>query len=131
MADSFVRLMIIGAGGFFGAIMRYLVSGWAQGRSPAAFFPFGTMSVNMLGCFFIGFLTMLVELRAVFSVEMRSFIFIGFLGAFTTFSTFGNETFHLIREGRFMYGLINSGVQLTLGLFMVWLGRIIATFIWR
>ncbi len=131
MAESVIRLFIIGAGGFCGAVMRYLVSGWLQGKSPVAFFPFGTMGVNMIGCFFIGLMTMLVETRALFSVELRSFILIGFLGAFTTFSTFGNETFHLIRDGRLEYALFNSVFQVVVGLIMVWLGRIVAVTVWR
>ncbi|PIE60008.1 MAG: fluoride efflux transporter CrcB [Desulfobulbus propionicus] len=126
-----VRLVSIGAGGCCGALLRYLLSGWIQGKSPSPFFPLGTMGVNMIGCFLIGLMTMLVETRAMFSTEMRSFIFIGLLGAFTTFSTFGSETFYLLRDGRFGFAVLNSVSQVIVGLLMVWLGRIIAVIIWR
>lgn len=126
-----LRLCIIGAGGFVGAVLRYLVSGWVQNRSDLLLFPIGTMAVNLIGCFLIGLLTMLVEVRAVLSVEMRSFLLIGLLGAFTTFSTFGNETLNLIREGRFDLAVLNSVVQVVVGLAMVWLGRITAAGLWR
>lgn len=126
-----LRLCIIGAGGFVGAILRYLVSGWVQNRSDLMLFPIGTMAVNLIGCFLIGLLTMLVEVRAALSVELRSFLLIGLLGAFTTFSTFGNETLNLIREGRFDLAALNSVVQVVVGLAMVWLGRITAAGLWR
>ncbi|WP_028579765.1 fluoride efflux transporter CrcB [Desulfogranum japonicum] len=129
--DSVIRLCIIGAGGFVGAIGRYLVSGWVQNRSDLLLFPIGTMAVNLIGCFCIGFLTMLVETRSFFSVEIRSFLLIGMLGAFTTFSTFGNETLMLMREGRFDLAAFNSVVQVVIGVAMVWMGRAAAGIIWR
>ncbi|WP_035245023.1 fluoride efflux transporter CrcB [Desulfogranum mediterraneum] len=129
--DLLMRLAIIGCGGFCGAVLRYLVSGWIQQRSSLLFFPLGTMGVNLLGCFFIGLLTMLVESRSMFSVELRSFLLIGLLGSFTTFSTFGNETLMLIREGRLDLAAVNGSVQVVVGLGMVWCGRIVAAGIWR
>lgn len=129
--EMFTRLCIIGAGGFLGAILRYLLSGWLQDRSSFLLFPVGTMGVNLIGCLFIGLLTMLVETRLILSIELRSFLLIGLLGSFTTFSTFGNETFYLIREGRMELALFNSVVHVAAGLFMVWLGRFLAALIWR
>ena len=129
--ESIIRLAIIGAGGFVGAIRRDLVSGWVQYRSGSLIFPFGTMSVNMIGCLVIGFMTWLVESRSMFSPELRSFVLIGLLGAFTTFSTFGNETLGLIRDNRIDLALINGGFQVIVGVGMVWLGRILAANIWR
>lgn len=125
------RLGIIGAGGFIGAILRYLISGWVQERSGSVLFPYGTMSVNLIGCFIIGFLTLLVETRAMLTVEMRSLLLIGLLGSFTTFSTFGNESLTLIREGRMDLAALNAGVQVIVGVAMVWGGRVAASFIWR
>ena len=125
--DSLVKLSLIGAGGFTGAVLRFLVSSWVQGRSSSVLFPFGTLTVNMIGCLLIGFLSALVELKAMFSPETRSFIFIGLLGAFTTFSTFGNETLSLIRANRIELALINAGGQVVLGVFLVWLGRFFAS----
>ncbi len=129
--ENLLRLSIIGAGGFVGAVLRYLVSGWVQYRSGSIIFPFGTMAVNMIGCLVIGFLTYLVEARSLFSPEIRSFVLVGLLGAFTTFSTFGNETLGLIRDSRLDLAAINAGMQVSVGVFMVWIGRITAAALWR
>ncbi len=125
--DSLLKLSLIGAGGFIGAVLRFLVSSWAQGRAGLLAFPFGTLTVNMIGCLLIGFLSALVEIKAMFSPEIRSFLLIGFLGAFTTFSTFGNETLNLIRASRTDLALLNAGGQVVLGVFLVWLGRLLAS----
>ena len=126
-----MKLCIIGAGGFLGAVLRYLVSSWVQYRSGSIVFPFGTLAVNLTGCFIIGLLTFLVESRSMFSPETRGFILIGLLGAFTTFSTFGNETLGLIRDNRVDLAVVNAGVQVFFGVGMVWLGRVLAAVIWR
>ncbi|MFP7755114.1 fluoride efflux transporter CrcB [Thermodesulfobacteriota bacterium B35] len=129
--ETLIRLLVIGSGGFVGAILRYLVSGWVQVWSGSILFPFGTMAVNLIGCFVIGFLSFLVESRGFLSVETRSFLLIGLLGAFTTFSTFGNETLTLVRNGRMDLAAINATSQVLIGLVMVWLGRVSASGIWR
>ena len=128
--DTLLKLSIIGAGGFIGAVLRFLISSWVQTRSGSIVFPFGTMAVNMIGCLVIGFLTYLVETRSLFSMETRSFILIGLLGAFTTFSTFGHETLGLIRDSRIDLAALNAGSQVVVGVSLVWLGRIIASVIW-
>ncbi|MCI5121393.1 MAG: fluoride efflux transporter CrcB [Candidatus Electrothrix sp. AUS4] len=124
--EFLLKLSLIGAGGFTGAVLRFWVSSWVQGRSGSIIFPFGTLTVNMLGCLLIGFLTALVEIKSMFSPETRSFLLIGLLGAFTTFSTFGNETLNLIRESRMELALFNAGGQVILGVFLVWVGRVLA-----
>lgn len=129
--ETVLKLCIIGAGGFIGAVLRYLVSGFVQYRSESIVFPFGTMAVNLIGCFIIGLLTFLVESRSIFSPETRMFLLVGLLGSFTTFSTFGNETFGLMRDNRLDLAAINAGVQVVAGVGMVWLGRILAAAIWR
>ncbi len=129
--ETLIRLLVIGSGGFVGAILRYLVSGWVQVWSGSILFPFGTMAVNLIGCFVIGFFSFLVESRGFLSVETRSFLLIGLLGAFTTFSTFGNETLTLVRNGRMDLAAINATSQVLIGLVMVWLGRVSASGIWR
>ena len=129
--DTLIKLTIIGAGGFTGAVLRYLISSWAQARSGSIIFPFGTLAVNMIGCLLIGLLTYLVETRSMFSMETRSFMLIGLLGAFTTFSTFGNETLGLIRDSRVDLAVLNAGSQVVIGVAMVWLGRIIASAVWN
>ena len=129
--ESVLKLCIIGAGGFIGAVLRYQLSGWVQYRSGSIVFPFGTMSVNLIGCLAIGLLTFLVENRSLLSPEMRNFLLVGLLGAFTTFSTFGNETLVLIRGNRMDLAILNAGVQVVVGVGMVWLGRLLAGAIWR
>ncbi|MCI5144922.1 MAG: fluoride efflux transporter CrcB [Candidatus Electrothrix sp. AR3] len=121
-----MKLFIIGAGGFTGAVLRFLISSWVQSRSGSIAYPFGTLSVNMIGCLLIGFLSALVENRSMFSPETRNFILIGLLGAFTTFSTFGNETLNLIRDSRMELAVLNVGVQVVLGVGLVWFGRVFA-----
>jgi CrcB protein len=129
--ETLFKLTIIGAGGFAGAVLRFLVSSWVQNRTGSVLFPFGTMSVNMIGCLVIGFLTYLVETRSLLSMEVRSFVLIGLLGAFTTFSTFGNETLGLIRDSRLDLAAFNACFQVVVGVGMVWLGRILASTLWR
>ncbi|PIE56019.1 MAG: fluoride efflux transporter CrcB [Desulfobulbus propionicus] len=125
--ETLLKLGSIGAGGFVGAILRFLVSGLVQARSGSVFFPWGTMTVNMIGCLLIGFLSVLLDSRQLFSHEVRSFFLIGLLGAFTTFSTFGYENLALIESNRVDLAAFNGGVQLVLGVLLVWLGRFLAT----
>jgi len=129
--DAAVKLLIIGLGGFIGAVLRYLVSSVTQAASGSAIFPYGTMCVNLTGCFVIGVFSLLAETRGMLTAETRLFLFIGLLGSFTTFSTFGHETFNLIREGRPVLAGMNASAHLILGLLCVWLGRQSAFLIWR
>ena len=110
-----------------GSIGRYLVSGLVHRWLPFATFPWGTLAVNALGCFIIGLLGGLVELRGVLSPESRAFLLIGLLGGFTTFSTFGFETFGFLRDGGTLNALGNIAAQLGLGLVGVWAGLILAS----
>jgi CrcB protein len=119
------NLLLIGLGGFMGALLRYGVSGFIQNWSKSLTFPFGTLTVNLIGCLLIGIFTQLAESRGIFSSEAHSFVLIGLLGTFTTFSTFGNETVSLIKEGNDFLSFANIGLHLILGLSAVWLGRTI------
>jgi CrcB protein len=123
--NTLFKLSLIGAGGFTGAVLRFMVSSWVQNRSGSIVYPFGTLAVNMIGCLLIGFLSALVETRSMFSPETRGFVLIGLLGAFTTFSTFGNETLNLIRESRIELAMLNAGAQVVFGVGLVWLGRVV------
>ncbi|MEW5830265.1 MAG: fluoride efflux transporter CrcB, partial [Chloroflexota bacterium] len=115
------NIFIVGIGGFIGSVLRYLVSGWAQGLSRSLDFPYGTLTVNLAGCFVIGFLAQLAEARGVFTPEARLLVFIGLLGGFTTFSSFGNDTLNLARSGQMLNALVNVAANLVLGLLLVWL----------
>ncbi len=125
------NILLVGLGGFIGSIMRYLLSGYVQQSTKSIDFPFGTLVVNVLGCFAIGFLAQLVEGRGMFTSESRTFVFIGILGGFTTFSSFGNETLNLARDSQMINALANIGANVVIGLFAVWLGRTVSYLIWR
>jgi CrcB protein len=125
------NLLIIGMGGFCGAILRYWVSGGIQRWSQSVGFPYGTLSVNLIGCAIIGMLTRLDEVRNVLSPEMRFFVMIGLLGAFTTYSTFSNEAMNLINDRRLYAALFYVGGHVVLGLLAVLLGRLSTYIIWR
>ncbi len=125
------KLLLIGAGGFLGSILRYLMSGFAQSLSQSTVFPYGTLAVNMLGCLCIGFLSRLCTSSALIGADTQAFLVVGILGGFTTFSAFGNETMNLIREGEAALALLNVGAQVLLGLGAVWLGYTLAAAIGR
>lgn len=125
------KLLFIGAGGFIGTVLRYVVSGLAHTLSQTGAFPYGTLVVNVLGCFCIGFLSELLDVRAFIDTDTRAFLVVGILGGFTTFSAFGIETISLIREGESVLAVMNVGVQVLLSLGAVWLGYSLASVIWR
>jgi fluoride exporter len=117
-----LNLLIAGAGGFLGTIMRYLLNNLIYKTLDYPLYPYGTLTINISGCFFIGFIASLAESRLSLSPEVRIFIQIGILGGFTTFSTFGYETFNLLRDGQFILGIGNIFLQVFIGLIAVWLG---------
>lgn len=118
-----LKLLIIGGGGFLGAVVRYVLTGFAQ-RVFDTLFPIGTLVVNVLGCLCIGVMIYLVEDRMVLSSDMRLFLAIGLLGAFTTSSTFGYETIQMLRDGQSLGALVNVLLNVTLGIGAVWFGRL-------
>jgi CrcB protein len=125
------QIFWVGVGGFCGAVLRYLISGWVQSVSRSIDFPYGTLAVNALGCLAIGLLSELSAARGLFGPDTRALLFIGLLGAFTTFSTFSNETLNLITDGNHLAALANIGLQLSLCLGAVWGGHVLALQIWR
>ncbi len=121
--------LLIGLGGFLGAIMRYALSDYVQSWSKITQFPLGTLVVNLVGCLLIGALAQLAEARNIFTPETSSLVFLGFLGAFTTFSTFSSDSFNLISDGNNLLFYLNIGASVIFGLAAVWLGRAIITFV--
>ena len=119
-------LLMVGAGGCIGSVLRYLISGWVQTLSGGSSFPFGTLGVNVGGCLVIGFLGRWTESLETFSQDARLFLFLGLLGGFTTFSTFGYENWALLSDRE--WGLAGANVLLSnlLGLTAVWLGNRLA-----
>lgn len=118
-------MLIAGIGGFFGTMMRYLLNYLIYHSLSYPLFPYGTLVINISGCFLIGLLASLAESRLALSPEIRVFIQIGILGGFTTFSTFGYETFALMRDGQFLLATSNILLQVIVGLVAVWLGFVI------
>lgn len=126
-----IKIFLVGTGGFLGAVLRYTISGHVQRLTQSIGFPYGTLAVNIAGCLLIGMLTRMDELRQVFSSETRLLLFMGVLGAFTTFSTFSNETINLINDKRFFFAFLNVGIHVVLGLLAVLLGRLLITLFWK
>lgn len=115
---------LVGSGGFIGAVFRYGLSGIIQRNATLATFPYGTLVVNLLGCLLIGIAMALIDSRQMFGPELRLFILIGLLGGFTTYSTFGYETFALLRDADYLRAVGNVAIHVILGLTLVWLGYV-------
>ncbi len=115
----------IGFGGLLGAVSRYGLSGFVH-RLTGASFPWGTLIVNILGSLVIGFIYSLAEQRLVLSSTTRSFLGIGFLGAFTTFSSFSYETVMLLRQNEWLPAFGNVFLNVFLCLAAVWLGIVLS-----
>jgi CrcB protein len=126
-------VILIGIGGFIGAILRYTIGGWVQDNFVS--FPFGTLAVNILGSFFLGLVMYLSEYQGVFNEETRVFLAIGILGAFTTLSTFSYESFRLLDNSNIMLLVINIVATVVLSILAVYLGKTVAlsltTGLWR
>jgi CrcB protein len=115
----------VGIAGAAGAVSRYGVGLLAE-RSLGSHFAFGTLLVNVLGCLALGFLLELDRGSTLVTHPVRMLLAVGFLGAFTTFSTFGYETLRYMQEGASHLALLNVSANLVLGLGGVWLGYISA-----
>jgi len=116
-----VYLILIGAGGFVGAVARYLVDGGVV-LSAGSSFPWGTLVVNVSGSFLVGFLFALLTERAALPAELRGPLMIGFLGSYTTFSTLALESWRLVEEGAWLQAGFNLGGSVLLGMAAVLAG---------
>ena len=115
------QLLAIAAGGALGAVMRWYVAAWIQRLSGSAF-PWGTLTVNVLGSFLLGFLFVWLLERVTVGEITRLAITVGFLGAFTTFSTFSVETARLLETGSFTMALVNVLAQVLICVCVAWVG---------
>jgi CrcB protein len=115
------KLLWIAAGGAVGAVLRYVVAGLGQ-RLGNGSFPLGTMIANVTGCLLIGVLAALFADRLLVREVHRTAVMVGLLGGYTTFSTFGLETFALINDGQFLRAATNVVLSVVLGLAAVWAG---------
>lgn len=118
--------MSVGIGGFLGAICRYFTIAYTAKMMGERSFPYGTMVANLTGCFIIGLGLGVATSREFLSPETRLLIFTGFLGSFTTYSTFAYESFALAREGGFTASAANVLLHVFLGLTAVWAGDFVS-----
>lgn len=123
------KFFLIALGGAGGALLRYAVSGWTH-RFVDSTFPWGTLVVNLSGCFCIGFLWALAE-RARLAPGVALFLFTGTLGAYTTFSTYGLESINLLRDGAVGAALLNILASNVAGLVAVYAGFLCARLLTR
>ena len=117
-------LILVGIGGLFGSILRYLVAVFFA-RQAASAFPYGTLVVNLAGCFLIGILFALSEKGNVLSPEWRILLTTGFCGGFTTFSTFSYESIRLIQDGEILLVSVYVAGSVVVGLVSTWLGMLL------
>lgn len=118
------RVILVGLAGLAGTLGRYCLSGLVARRYGETF-PWGTLVVNATGCFLTGAIYCLSEERFLISPIFRSMILIGLLGGFTTFSSYGLQTFTLLREGEFGLALLNITLSNLLGLLLIWAGYVL------
>lgn len=114
-------LLIVGAGSFTGGVLRYLVSKLLQNIGSQSF-PISTFLVNIIGCFAIGLFYGLFERNNLMNTDVRLFLTVGLCGGFTTFSTFINESYQLLKEDNFLYLFAYTSVSLLGGLFVLYIG---------
>ena len=124
------QVLLVGCGGFIGAAARYLVGGWVQHALARPGFPFGTLAVNLLGSFILGFVLQLGTTRGLFGPSFREFVAIGMLGGFTTFSTFSWETTALFLSGDRVFAVINMAANLGSCVLAVFLAQWIVLAVW-
>lgn len=118
-------IFYIGIFGFIGAISRYLLSGWVYSVMGTRF-PYGTLTVNIIGSFLLGFLFKLTTGRVILEADLRTALTVGFIGAFTTFSTFSLETFNLLEEGSWALAALNIAASVIVCLIATWGGVVLA-----
>ena len=120
---NFTILLYIGVGGFLGAVSRFGVSSWLQNIFSAFFFPIGTLGVNVIGSFIIGFLIPYFE--HITSHEYRALFIVGFLGSFTTFSTFSHDTMLMFQTQEYFKAFLNITLNVILCVIATILGAMI------
>lgn len=111
------NLLFVALGGAFGSMGRYLISKWFEGTV----FPWGTLTVNIVGSLLIGLFTGLVS-RDILSPEIKLLLVTGFCGGFTTFSTFAGESFSMMKAGDALLSAIYIGASVAVGILFVYIG---------
>jgi len=118
------KTIFIALAGLAGTLVRYLLAGFVA-RKYGETFPWETLIVNLIGSFLAGATYYLAEERLLISPAVRTIILIGLLGGFTTFSSYGLQTFTLLRNGEIGLATLNVAVSNVLGLLMVWMGYVV------
>uniref|UniRef100_A0A832G898 Fluoride-specific ion channel FluC n=1 Tax=Ignavibacterium album TaxID=591197 RepID=A0A832G898_9BACT len=113
------------AGAALGGLLRYVVADLVQ-RNAKIIFPLGTLSVNVIGSFLLGFIIFFLGEREIISAEMRLFLTVGICGGFTTFSTFSYETLALLQESEFLYASLNIVLNVVLSLIAIYLAYLLS-----
>ena len=117
------KTIFIALAGLVGTLFRYWLAGFVS-RHYDETFPWGTLAVNLIGSFLAGTMYYIAEERLLISPTLRTVILIGLLGGFTTFSSYGLQTFTLLRDGQLGLATLNVAVSNVLGLLMVWAGYV-------
>lgn len=115
-------VLLVGSGGFLGAVARYALAAWIVQVEGTDRFPWGTLVVNVAGCLAVGVLVGAAERFNALGPDARLFLVTGVLGGFTTFSAFGLETVQMLRRGDAVNAALYAGASMGLGVFAVWLG---------
>lgn len=118
------KYLWVGLGGFAGSIARYALGVWVYDRMGPRF-PYGTFAINISGCFLIGAIMTVLDARLGLSPAWRLAIPIGFIGAYTTFSTFEFETYRYAQAGQASIGILNIVLSVVVGYLAVWLGVLV------
>jgi len=122
-----LEILMVGTGGFLGASGRYLTGKMVNHLIPAAQLPWGTIAVNIIGCFVIGFITGLYIFKEGMNPYLKLFVLVGILGGYTTFSAFSMETLELLKNGYTLRATLNLGVTFCLTLAAVGIGFYVAS----
>ncbi len=115
-----MKYVLVMIGGFLGAISRFVLSEWIQIHNG---FPLGTLLINLIGCFFLGWFLTFVSQKGKLKYGLTLFVGTGFTGSFTTFSALSVETLLLFREGLIVMGMLYVLTSIVLGLVLVFLGH--------
>jgi fluoride exporter len=123
-AERVGKFLIVGIGGFMGSILRFWLATYI-GRRMGTRFPYGTFVINVTGSLLIGFVMTVLTEKTHLSPNWRYLIPIGFIGGYTTFSTFEYETLRAVQDGQFAIGTLNVVLSVLVGFLMVWTGAMV------
>jgi fluoride exporter len=118
-----IKYLMVGVGGFLGSVLRFWLGSFIGGRLGARF-PYGTFVINVTGSFLIGMIVTVLAAKAHWSPNWRYLILIGFIGGYTTFSTFEFETLRLAQHGQMLMAILNVTLSVVVGFVGVWAGAI-------